>query len=206
MTDKDTEKDPIEPLQAVKCTGKQVPPLKVRLSIDKCNLPVEIDTGASRSVMSEAQFKKLWPDRTPEPTSLRLQKYSKEPLTVLGKVNVQVEYEGQTATLPLLVVRPLLLGRDWMSVIRFNWARIHYTPNTGLHELLEQYDSVFRDGLVTFVSRKTTIEVDPSTKPRYCKACASPYAMRPKVEEELERLVADSIIKLVHSDSSCAKE
>ena len=44
VTDEETKEDPIEPLQAAKCTGKQVPPLKLRVSIDKCNLPVEIDT------------------------------------------------------------------------------------------------------------------------------------------------------------------
>ena len=85
VTDEDTEENPIEPLQAVKCTGNQVPPLKVRVSIDKCILSVEIDTGASRSVMSETQFKKLWPDRALEPSSVRLQTYSKEPLTCVGQ-------------------------------------------------------------------------------------------------------------------------
>ena len=123
--------------------------------------------------MSETQFKMLWPDRTLEPLPVRLRMYSKESLTVLGKLNAQVEYEEQTTTLPLLVVKgsgPLLLGCDWMSVIQLNWARIHYTPSTGLHELLEQYDNVFRDGLGTFVGHKAAIEVDPSAKPRFCKA------------------------------------
>ena len=103
----------------------------------------------------------MWPDRTLEPSSVRLQTYSKGPLTVLGKVNVQVEYEGQNATLPLLVVKgsgPLLLGHDWMSALH---------PK-----------HMFRDGLGTFVGRKATIEVDPSAKPRYYKARALPYAMR----------------------------
>ena len=68
----------------------------------------------------------------------------------MGLVDVAVEYNGQNATLPLLVVKgngPPLFGRDWMSVIRVNWAKIHYTPSTGLQGLLEQYSDVFKDSL-----------------------------------------------------------
>ena len=88
-----------------------------------------------------------------------------------------------------------------MSVIRLNWAKIHYIPSTGLQGLLEQYSDVFKDSLRTFVGRKAKIEVDPSAQPRYCKARTLPYAMRPRVEEELERLVTEGILEPVaHSE------
>ena len=52
-----------------------------------------------------------------------------------------------------------------------------------------------------FVGRKAKIEVDPSAQPRYCKARTLPYAMRPRVEEELERLVTEGILEPVaHSE------
>ena len=47
----------------------------------------------------------------------------------MGKVDVRVKCSGQTATLPLVIVRgkgQALLGRVWMSVIRIDWAKIHY--------------------------------------------------------------------------------
>ena len=49
MTNEDTQEDPIEPLQAVRKPGTSLE------SEGECILSVEIDTGASRSVMSETQ-------------------------------------------------------------------------------------------------------------------------------------------------------
>ncbi len=77
---------------------------------------------------------------------------------------------------PLLIVKgggPTLFGRDWMSVIRLDWGKIHYTPSTGLQE---RYEEVFRDGLGTFRGRKA-----------YSKATIlhGKDAMRPKVDKNL---------------------
>ena len=104
VSERDTEEDPIELLMAVPITGKYTPPLEVRVLIDNCSLPMELDTGASRSVISENKFGQLWPDRKLESSTVRLQTYSQEPLSVMGQVDVAVEYNGQNATLTLLVV------------------------------------------------------------------------------------------------------
>ena len=73
--------------------------------------------------MPETLYHKLWPRRGLKETTIRLQTYSKEPIPVVGATQVHVAYEGQTATLPLVVVKekgPTLLGRNWLSKIRLN--------------------------------------------------------------------------------------
>lgn len=202
--EKDSEEDVTEPMMAIQSTNRYLPPLEVRVSMDNCSLSMEIDTGASRSVISEKQFRELWPNRTLKPSSVQLQTYSKEPLPVLGQIKVRAEYAGQEAKLPLLIVKgdgPPLMGRDWLSVIRINWHEIHLISSTGLEDTLRRHTDVFRDGLGTFVGCKAKIEVDPSARPRYCKARTLPYAMRSRVEAELERLVAEGILEPVtHSE------
>ena len=47
--------------------------------------------------------------------------------------DVQVVYQGQTAILPLVVVKgdgPTLLGRNWLTKIKLNWDKIH----SGAHD------------------------------------------------------------------------
>ena len=51
---------------------------------------------------------------------------------MLGSVEVDVAYQGQTAQLPLVVVKgggPTLMGRNWLNKIVLNWNEIHYTPS-----------------------------------------------------------------------------
>ena len=199
-TEAESEMDSEETLCVVKLPRGHLPPLKVQVLVDDCRIPMEIDTGASRSIMSESKFRKIWPKKKLEPVKVKLQTYSKEPLPVVGGVWVWVDYEGQTARLPLIVVKgdgPTLLGRDWMGGIRLNWHKIHYTPSAGLQDLLEKHDDVFQEGLGTFQGQKAGIQVDPNAKPRYCKARTLPYSLRPKVEEELERQVSEGILEPV---------
>ena len=53
---------------------------------------------------------------------------------------------------------------------------------------MNKYDDLFTDelGKLNGVTAKTY--VDPTTKPIFCKARSVPYMMKPKIEQELERL------------------
>ena len=131
-------------------------------------------------------------------TNIRLQTYSKEPIVVVGTTDVHVAYEGQTATLPLVVVKgdgPTLMGRNWLGQIRLNWSKIHHIASPGLQELLSKYSEIFQEGLGKFTGHEAKLEIDPNATPRFCKARTVPYAMRAKVEEELQRLVDEGTVE-----------
>ena len=95
----------------------------------ECIVRMEVDTGAPMSLMSEATFSGLWPGRVLQPSQVRLQSDSKESIPVVGSREVNINYQGQMARLPLLIVAgtgPTLMGRDWLSQIRVNWQKIHH--------------------------------------------------------------------------------
>ena len=59
---------------------------------------------------------------------------------------MEVYYEQQTMTLPLLVVAGIgasLLGRNWLEKITLNWKAIHAINIDMLQEVLNQYSDVF---------------------------------------------------------------
>ena len=51
---------------------------------------MEIDTGASMSVMLEATYQKICPTRELEVSNVKLQTYTKEPIPVVGVSKVEV--------------------------------------------------------------------------------------------------------------------
>ena len=93
---------------------------------------------------------------------------------------------------------PTLLGRNWLSQI---WSKIHYTTSPGLHELLAKYPEVFQEGLGSLKGYEAKISVDPNATPCFFKARSVPYAMREKVEAELDRLVVEgTLVPVEYSD------
>ena len=175
-------------------------PIEVELELDGHRIRMEIDTGASLSLVSEATFKQLWPGRTLEPSTVRLKTYTGEVLKVLGSAQVHVTCsKGQEADLPLIVLQtegPSLLGRNWLQNLRLDWQQIHRLNNM-LDEVLDRHSEVFREELGTLKGFKAKIHVDPSVTPRFCKARPVPYAMRELVEKELDHLTQQGVLEPV---------
>ncbi|XP_071498023.1 uncharacterized protein [Diadema antillarum] len=172
-------------LRLYRVDGKSnVPPLKVKVNIDSQEVGMEIDTGASISLMSETIFRTYWPKRRLSPTTMKLRTYTNHELEVVGVVEVHVAHNGQVKTLPLIVVKedgPSLLGRSWLHELRLDWASVHNmnaAATTDVNDILQRHDAVFREELGKFTSLQATIHVNKDAALRFCKARVVPYAMR----------------------------
>ena len=63
--------------------------------IDNKEVELELDTGASSTLMSHSTFKQLWPEKELEQSNTRLRTYSGEIIGIAGRTNVTVEYGEQ---------------------------------------------------------------------------------------------------------------
>ena len=181
-------------------SNKKAAPYKVKLSVDNCPIEMEIDTGAALSLVSEATFKKTWTDRSMEPSQVSLCSYSSEPIAVVGEVTVTVSYKQQRAKVPLMIVKgdgPSLFGRNWLQQFRLDWQEIHCLCPNFLTTMLKRHQAVFQEGLGMLKGHKVKIVIDPQAAPRFCKARPVPYALRDKVEAELDHLVSEGTLEPV---------
>ena len=152
--------------------------------------------------MSETTYRKLWnvPPKLTS-TTARLSTYSGQRRVVPGTLSVEVKYEAQQVVLSILVVQgsgPVLLGRDWLKHIQLNWKElsIHYTRKyRSLDEVLAKHESLFRPELGK--AEGVEAKLYPEAIPKFCKARPVPYALREKVENELQRLETEGIIEPV---------
>ena len=99
------------------------------MEVESKSLIMEIDTGASLSIISEQTKEKLWPSKRLLPTTAKLRTYSGEEPPVKGTMKFKVLHKGhQNVELSLIVVNgqgPSLLGRDWMDKLKLNWQEVH---------------------------------------------------------------------------------
>ncbi len=203
---------PVYGLYTVKDRDPKTKPIMVELLINNRKCELELDTGAAVTVINEETHKNLCSrSSTLEPSSCSLRTYTGERVKVLGKVTVPVQYGAQEYKLTTLVVegaRPNLLGRDWLAHIRLDWKALFRVEAVSdskappeqparLQKLREKYSDVFEEGLGTMKSMKAKIQVDHEAQPRFFKARPVPYALKPKIEAELDRLQAAGAIEPV---------
>ena len=189
---------------------KLVEPLNITVIANGIRLPMQIDTGAAVSVISEITYYRLWSTIKRPPlqnTSVQLRTYSGEKLPVRGQVQVQVSYRGQEARLRLVVVAgkgPTLMGRNWLKSLDVQWQSsvgVHHMSGSsvpsGLNAVLGRHVNLFKDELGLIKGVKATFSVDKTAIPRFFRARSVPFALRDKVEAELDRLVKAGILRPV---------
>ena len=183
-------------------------PIQVDVEIEGQAVTMELDTGAAVSVMSESCYQRLLPHSPLDRSKAVLTTYSGEPLKLLGEKQVSVQYGTQHEVLTVYVVEgsaPSLFGRDWLRKIKLDWKKISLirqrVENPGVEKLLVKYADVFQEGLSVMNTFDATLHLQPGSTLKFRKARNVPFALRPAVETELERLQQEGILTPVkHSE------
>ena len=79
-------------------------PFHVTVNIEGKQVEMEVDTGAGVSLVAESTYQKFWPSQKLQKSTVRLQTYTGERLTVKGELEVEVAKDTLTRRLPLVVV------------------------------------------------------------------------------------------------------
>ncbi len=129
-----------------------------------------------------------------------LKTYTGEVVSPVGVIKVKVKLNKQKVKLPLYVVEgsaPPLFGREWLKKIRLNWHEIKSVNKDTLQTVLSKHKNVFRKGLGLLKGIEATVSLKPQSQPRFCQARNVPYALKPKVEAEINRLLELGVISPV---------
>ena len=195
-----TVDDPVYTMFNVQSGGSQ--PYRAVVTANGLPMSMEIDTGASVSIINEDTFKTIRKGESNlelQDTTVKLKTYTGDPIIVHGSIVVPVEHNGQAARLPLVVAAgkgPNLLGRDWLSALCLDWKTIFSVGKSlTLQQVLDEHSEVFEEGLGELRDVEAKIHIDKDAKPRFHKARKVPFAIRKKVEDELERLQSLGVIQ-----------
>lgn len=147
-----SEDPPIFDMWHTGLVPSSVPPYV--LTIEVCGRPIsmELDTGASVSVMAGKLFKRTFPGVAIEASGIMLRSYSGELSQVQGQAQVSIRFGNREATLPLYLTKgssPTLLGRNWICALG---VRLPEGQEAALHvvqdipSLLTNFQSLFSQG------------------------------------------------------------
>ena len=157
---------------------KNTTPYKVKLSINRKTVDVEVDTGASLSIISKATYAYL---QSQERSS---------PLQGTECSAPYIRWEGKEG--PLLVViekDPALLGRNCLGGLHLNWHLVKQSSsvNQRLEKVVQNYSHLFKEGRGTLQGVKAKIHVDSSDTSVFYKARPVPYTLRDKIEHAISK-------------------
>ena len=176
-------------------------PLLASILINGVSVEMEIDTGASVSLMGEDTYRLVQdPEKPLQHSTAKLHTYTGEPIKVLGSTEVLVQHNGQSMMLPLIVMKGKsspLLGRNLLSMLKLDWQKVFKVEtNCSLQDVLMCFGEVFNEGLGK-VGVQAKIFIHPQSTPIFHKARPVPYSLKAKVEAELNHLLEHGIIEPV---------
>ena len=128
--------------------------------MNNTNIIVEVDTGASATLINESTFHLICSKQTPDVSKADvLRTYTVEKVPLLGTGKTTIKYKDQATRLPVLIVKgqgPNIMGRDSITALKLKWSSVHQLKGLDIANALEKHSEVFEDelGCITEVEAK----------------------------------------------------
>ena len=188
-------------------TDKQSSP-KVTVEVAGALVTLDVDTGSSMTVIPAYIYKRFLTHVKLQKSRVKLQTYCREPLTVRGEAYVPIRYGNQTAREKMVVFevqnKPAVLGRNWLSQIRLDWHMLFRvdrptSPRKTLGtDYTKRYPQLFEKGIGTLNGYEARITLRKDAVPKFHRPRPVPYALHRKVDEELDRLQQEGLIRQIN--------
>lgn len=192
------------------------PPMLVPVSINETVVNMEVDTGATVTLVSEVAFKKFFNHLVLAPSTYVLTSVT-GPIAVLGQCSVSVSLGGQSPVILYFIVCQTnlvncLMGRQWLDVLFPAWRSMFSVPETvsiqSVKDTVDKYMSLYPS--VFDVSDNTPIKTFKASlklRPNFNNVISAPYdlpyALVPVVESMLDKMVkAGKVVPIMHSNNS----
>ena len=167
------------------------------------SVPFEIDSGATVSTLCKDWVERL--DLVMKPGKKKLCAYDNKSISVLGKIDTSVKYNGVTVSHVFYVVDSLnnnLCGKDLMKKVGIyiagldEMSKVHRVGKA--EALLENYVVDSSKPISSIVAQ---VHVKSNASPKFVKARTVPFHHKEMVEKALDKLISDGIIESVtHSE------
>ncbi|XP_011882947.1 PREDICTED: uncharacterized protein K02A2.6-like [Vollenhovia emeryi] len=171
----------------------------------------EVDSGAGYTLLPENEFRKLNLNISLTPTNICFRTYTNDMFFSKGKANIEVSYKKHQSSEEIYVVpegRPAILGRIWIRRLGIKLEDVDTDMQTGsrtstpgsiysINDLFTQYSNVFEQKIGCIPNHTVPLKLREKATPVYTKERNVPFALRERVEKELDNLEKAGIISKI---------
>lgn len=177
--------------------------VEVMLEGKPCQM--EVDSGSTFSLISEATARRIFPNGclpALKPLDITMKDYQANRIAVHGYGMFRVKFKDFDGLLRLVIVkgeRQSLLGLDWFPALGINIIGVqHITqPSHAISNILKEFGSVFDGALGCYKGPPVQFSLNPEVMPVRLKARRVPFALRPKIDTELDKLIQQGVLEPV---------
>ncbi|CAG9106017.1 unnamed protein product [Plutella xylostella] len=183
-------------------------PVSLTVKVENIFFKMEVDTGSALSCISKQSYLNHFKHVVLKQCELTLSFYDGSKIKPVGYLEVDVSYNGLTKKLDLYVIEggtTALLGRQWLSELNITIPKIQVNnvsiqdKNQYVNELYSRYGEVWNGELGCFTGGRARLHVREGAAPVFCRARPLPYALRARVDAELDRMLRDGVIEPVET-------
>ncbi|XP_054283456.1 uncharacterized protein LOC129000518 [Macrosteles quadrilineatus] len=176
----------------------------MKIEIEGNPLSMELDTGAALSSISVEDYKRLDINKRMFKSHVQLRTYTGEIIQTKGVVYVRFQYKEKIYFGKLFIidqdVEPIF-GRDWIREVNLEIGDIRMLNQNSseLAQVLDSYSDIFSKEIGCIPNEKGHLNLKEGCGPIFVKPRQVPYAIKQKVEEELDRLEKAGIITKIEN-------
>lgn len=174
------------------------------VNIEGTPVTFEVDSGSGHTFLPQNMFKKLNLNLTLQSTNKTFKSYTQDVFKPYGKVEVNVSYRSKAFIGVIFIVPddyPPILGRVWIRNLKIDLHEVetqqytsHLINTINDNNLASVFPVIFEQKIGCVPNYKVSLKLREDAKPVYYRERDVPYALREKVDLELDSLEAEGII------------
>lgn len=175
----------------------------ISVAIEGKPCQMEEDSGSATSLASWSTVKRLVPRLAKNrltPCDVHLRDYQGRSIPVVGCGHFRVRFKNFSGKLPLVIVEaplPSLVGLNWFEALGLTIHGVNAIHSDELDSLVTEFPSVFDGKLGCYKGTPVSFTLDPQCPPRRLKPRRVPFALKAKVDAELDKLLAQGVLEPV---------
>jgi len=186
-------------------------PWYATVQVEGQSMEFELDSGSAVTLLSERTYNAL-PNAPPlEPTYELFKPYTESDqchvIAPIGITNLHVTYKNKTYSLPAYIVKgdnEPLMGRQWLLELAIfdlskNNYKVHDIKNLCTDTFKTEFPTVFSPGIGLATKEVVSLQLKPDAKPVFCKSRPVPYALKSRIDAELDKLIQEGVLEPVES-------